>query len=66
MSAEAMTMTLKPEPRRASPGQVAAAKLLLKREREGKVTIEITDRIREIAAQDSSAGGLESARPHSA
>lgn len=37
---------------RPTTGQIMAAKLLLKREREGKVTIVIPDRIREIAAID--------------
>lgn len=36
---------------KASPGQVAAAKLLIKREREGKATVAITPHIRRIAEQ---------------
>lgn len=37
--------------RRATAGQVAAAKLLVKREREGKATVTVTPRIRKIADQ---------------
>lgn len=33
-----------------TPGQIAAAQLLLKREKEGKATIPITDRVRKMAA----------------
>ncbi|MFP7366189.1 hypothetical protein SFC07_10540 [Corynebacterium callunae] len=35
----------------ATPGQVAAARLLVKREQENKITVSLNDRIRRIAAQ---------------
>ncbi|MFC3849902.1 RNA helicase [Corynebacterium hansenii] len=44
-------MKVRHSARKASPGQVAAAKLLVKREREGKVTVTVSPRIRAIAEQ---------------
>lgn len=44
-------MNDKAKARKASAGQVAAARLLVKRANEGKATVTVTDRVRRIAEQ---------------